>query len=510
MSFLGQSGGLVIPYGTLLPTGEAEFQFNNYEDPRFATQSSNAQSYFAAFGLLPHVEFSGGLVNYAKPQPSAMPGQESFVLRHLFGSAKLGLPTVFDAQPDIAIGATDFGGQTKFFRSKYVAATKSFGPALFTFGAGWGGQRLNGAFGGVELMLGASGLSVLTEHDSSVAYAGLRYRSPQITWLGDARIVGTVQRALNARQGGLSVDRTAASLSLQIPLGRRYDDRALDVSVRNPGFFDTAPPISEPRIEQRSRPFNVLQGEAQTASGTIEERQAAPAVKDARVRQQCSPTETGHDTERLATIQNVLVRLGLERVKVGRYRRYLIVEYENHRYGQNEADALGIVFGVAARLAPCDVLRVVAAIEKAGTALGQVSVDRESFAAFIAGGHDDRDAGDTLLMSTRPTFNDSDVVWVSDKPGPHSRVRVEIAPKTSYLVGTEYGKFDYSLAANIEAFVPLWRGAEFYASYVQPIKNSANVGNARVFSAFALETGLSDVTLNQIVWANARTLNVAS
>jgi len=518
MSFLGQSGGLLIPYGTLLPTGEAEFQFNNYKDPRFEMQSSNAQSYFAAFGLLPYVEFSGGLVNYAKPQPSAIPGQESFVLRHLFGSAKLGLPRVIDGQPDIAIGATDFGGQTKFFRSKYVVATKSFGPARITLGAGWGGQRLNGAFGGVELMLGASGLSVLAEHDSSVAYAGLRYRSPQIAWLSDARIVGTVQRALNARQGGISVDRTAASLSLQIPLGRRYDDRALDMSVRNPGFSDTGFPISEPHIErrseqrseQRSGPFEVPRGEAQAGSEATGERRAVPAVKDATVRQRCSSTGTDQDTERLATIRDVLVRLGLERVKVGRYRRYLVVEYENHRYSQNEADALGIVFGVAARLAPCDVLRVVAVVEKAGAALGQVSVDIESFAAFIAGGHDERDAADTLLMSTRPTFSDSDVAWVSDKPGPHPLARIEIEPKTSYLVGTEYGKFDYSLAANIEAFVPLWRGAEFYASYVAPIKHSANVGSARVFSTFALKTGLSDVTLNQILWANARTLNVAS
>ena len=510
-SFLGQSGGLVIPYGTTLPTGEAEFQFNNYKDPRFATQASSAQSYFGTFGLLPYVEVSGGLVNYAKPQPSATPGQESFVIRHLIANAKLGLPHLFDGQPDIAIGATDFGGQTRFFRSKYVVATESFGPARLTLGAGWGGQRLNGVFGGIEVMLGHTGLSVLAEHDSSVAYAGLRYHSPPIARLWDAQIVGTVQRALNATQGGIPVNRTAVSVGLQIPLGRRYDSPAsLAMPARNPEAADSLPVTPEPHFEDRSGSFAVPRIESGAASDQAGARRGRFEAKDGAAPKGCSSAGIDQDTERLSTIRDVLIRLGLERVKVGRYRRYLIVEYENHRYNQNEADALGIVFGVAARLAPCDVVRVVAVIEKAGTALGQVSVDSQSFAAFIAGGHDDRDAGDTLLMSTRPTFRESDVAWVSDKPGKHALARIEIEPKTSYLIGTEYGKFDYSLAANIEGFVPLWKGAELYTSYVAPLKHSANVGSGRVFSAFALETGLSDVTLNQILWANARTLNVVS
>ncbi|AOJ04744.1 hypothetical protein WS70_23545 [Burkholderia mayonis] len=510
MSFLGQTGGLVIPYGTTLPTGEAEFQFNDYKDPRFATQASSAQSYFGAFGFLPYVEISGGLVNYAKPQPSVIPGQESFVIRHLLGNVKLGVPHVFEGQPDIAIGATDFGGQTKFFRSKYVVVTDSFGPVRVTFGAGWGGQRLNGVFGGAELMLGRSGLSVLAEHDSSVAYAGVRYRSPAIAWLGDARLIGTVQHSLSARQSALPVGRTAVSLGLQIPLGRRYDDPlALVTPDRSGGSPEAAALTPEPRFLDRPGSSAAPRIEPRAAIDVAGERHAPSVARDGIVPERCSATTVDQGADRLLTIRDLLIRLGLERVKLGRYRRYLIVEYENHRYNQNEADALGIVFGVAARVAPCDVIRVVAVIKKAGMAVGQVSVDRQSFAAFIVGGHDDRDAGDTLLMSTRPTFSDADVSWASIEPGPRSLARIEIAPKTSYLIGTEYGKFDYSLAANIEGFVPLWKGAELYASYVAPIRNSANVGSGRVFDEFALETGLSDVTLNQILWANAQTLNVA-
>lgn len=143
VSVHGPSGGLVIPGGALLDDGVASFSYNNYVDPRFAA-ASRGQSYLFGLGLLPYVEISGRLVNY----PTGV--ADDFLLRDLSGNLKLGLPRLFAAQPDLAIGINDLGGGAKNFRSKYAVASQSFGPLRATLGYGRGEAYLNGPFGGLE------------------------------------------------------------------------------------------------------------------------------------------------------------------------------------------------------------------------------------------------------------------------------------------------------------------------------------------------------------------------
>lgn len=521
LNALGQAGGLVIPYAFALPEGTAEAQYNNYIDPRYGKQATGSEVYWGAVGLLPYLEVSGGLANYPTIKSVQFTGEEHFVFRHLMANIKVEVPKFFKYQPSIAFGVTDIGGQTHFFRSKYGVVSQAFGPV--TLSAGYGrGDRLDGLFGGAQVSLWNTGLSLLAEDDSKTPYAGLRYQSPRISWLADANVIGTFMRSIRSTDG--VAPRTSFSVGIQIPLGKRFgsarcadglcegpqvpapqtagadDDGSIHLASLQPvdtraarannGALAAAPITYVPPLQSYASVMlsDVTAGKSADAQ--------SPAIPEAL------------DTSALDEIAAQLFAAGLERVRVGMSGRDLVVEYENHRYNQNEADALGIVLGVASVNAPQGTARIHVVIKKANEPLGEVIVDREAFAQFIAGGAPTA-ASASLTMRTRPTYDADSIAWHGNEHT-HGLTRIQIEPVVSYLYGTEYGVFDVSLGANIEGFVPLWRGAELYASYIAPLYNTKNMDEGRVFSDYRLRGGLNAVALAQSFWIMPQVFNVAS
>ncbi|KIG08643.1 hypothetical protein AWB72_04252 [Caballeronia concitans] len=494
LSPLGQAGGLVIPYAFALPEGTVEAQYNNYLDPRYGKQATGAQMYWGAVGLLPYVEVSGGLANYTGNEPAPFSGADHFVFRHLMADIKVQVPQFFRYQPAIAFGMTDVGGQTHHFRSKYGAVSQSFGPATLTIGYGQG-ERLNGLFGGVQVELGQTGLSLLAEDDSKTPYAGLRYQSPGITWLGGASMVGTVLRSLRSTNG--VAPRTSFSVGVQIPLGHRFDPTpaAQGTSSDAPmpenahAFADVSPSeaVTQPfHATSRSRVRGESDGPLKTTAAPSNESLAEPAALDAIAAQ--------------------LFASGLERVRVGVSGQDLIVEYENHRYNQNEADAVGIVLGVASEHAPAGVQRIRAVIKKGNQVMGELAVDLDAYARFLASGAPGSVPA-TMTMRTRPGYDADAIAWHGDEHR-HGLTRIEIQPVANYLYGTEYGNFDASIGAKVIGYVPLWKGAELVASYLAPLYHTANMDNGRAYGAYRLRGGVTDVALAQSFWIAPQVFNV--
>jgi hypothetical protein len=445
LNAFGQTGGLVIPYAFTLPEGMVEAQYNSFIDPRYGRSANGAQTYWGAVGLFPYVEISGGLSNYPADVHVPFSGEERFLFRHLMANVKVEIPKFFRDQPDIAFGIGDIGGQTHFFRSKYGVVSQTLGP--LTLSAGYGsGDRLDGPFGGAQLSLWNTGVSLLAEHDSKTPYAGVRYQSPRVSWLADANVIGTVMHGLRSTDG--VTPRTSFSIGVQIPLGKRFREHAAIDST----YVDS--------------------------------------------------TDIQPQPSSLDDIAAQLFAAGLERVRVGVHGHDLIVEYENHRYNQNEADALGIALGVASMHAPEGIEQIHVVIKKADLALGEVSVERDAFARFIAGG-----PRAPLTMRFRPTFDADAIAWHGDAHL-HGLTRIQIDPVLRYLYGTEYGMFDVSLGANIQGFVPLWKGAELYASYVAPLYNTKNMDDGRIYDNYRLRGGLNSVALAQSFWIAPQVLNV--
>ncbi|WP_408516957.1 YjbH domain-containing protein [Paraburkholderia madseniana] len=521
LNALGQAGGLVIPYAFALPEGTVEAQYNNYIDPRYGKKATGAQMYWGAVGLLPYVEFSGGLANYPADVHAPFSGADHFLFRHLMGDVKIEVPKFFKYQPSIAFGISDIGGQTHFFRSKYGVVSQAFGPVTLTAGYGQG-DRLDGLFGGAQVSLWNTGLSLLAEDDSKTPYAGVRYQSPRISWLADANVIGTFMRSIRSTDG--VSPRTSFSVGIQIPLGKRFSSaRCADglcegpqVPVAQTADADDDGPIrlaSLQPVDMRAATVNnnalatapityvpPLQSYASVMLSDV------TAAKSSDAQSPAIPEAL--DTSALDEIAAQLFAAGLERVRVGMSGRDLVVEYENHRYNQNEADALGIVLGVASVNAPHGTDRIHVVIKKANEPLGEVIVDRDAFAQFVADGAPTA-ASASMTMRTRPTYDADSIAWHGNEHT-HGLTRIQIEPIVSYLYGTEYGNFDISLGANIEGFVPLWRGAELYASYIAPIYNTKNMDEGRVFSNYRLRGGLNAVALAQSFWIIPQVFNVAS
>ncbi|MFM0155333.1 YjbH domain-containing protein [Paraburkholderia sediminicola] len=521
LNALGQAGGLVIPYAFALPEGTVETQYNNYIDPRYGKKATGAQMYWGAVGLLPYVELSGGLANYPANVPAPFSNADHFLFRHLMGDVKFEVPKFFKYQPSIAFGVTDIGGQTHFFRSKYGVVSQAFGPVTLTAGYGQG-DRLDGLFGGAQVSLWNTGLSLLAEDDSKTPYAGVRYQSPRISWLADANVIGTLMRSIRSTDG--VSPRTSFSVGIQIPLGKRFSGaRCADGLCEGPQV--PAAQTADADDDGLIRLGSLQPVDTRTATGNGNALAAAPityvpplqsyasvmlsdvmAAKSSGAQSPAIPEAL--DTSALDEIAAQLFAAGLERVRVGMSGRDLVVEYENHRYNQNEADALGIVLGVASVNAPHGTDKIHVVIKKANEPLGEVIVDRDAFEQFVEGGAPAA-ASASMTMRTRPTYDADSIAWHGNEHT-HGLTRIQIEPVVSYLYGTEYGNFDISLGANIEGFVPLWRGAELYASYIAPLYNTKNMDEGRVFSDYRLRGGLNAVALAQSFWVMPQVFNVAS
>ncbi|MFM0056377.1 YjbH domain-containing protein [Paraburkholderia phytofirmans] len=521
LNALGQAGGLVIPYAFALPEGTVEAQYNNYIDPRYGKQATDSQMYWGAVGLLPYVELSGGLANYPGNVHAPFTNADHFLFRHLMGDVKIEVPKFFKYQPGIAFGVTDIGGQTHFFRSKYGVVSQALGPVTLTAGYGQG-DRLDGFFGGAQLSLWNTGLSLLAEDDSRTPYAGVRYQSPRISWLADANVTGTLMRSIRSTSG--VSPRTSFSVGIQIPLGKRFSaQRCTDGLCEGPQVSPVQAAEDDEQVPIRlaslkpidvrdsASSVNALAGEPIAYVPPLQSYASVMLSEIAPARSSDLPAPAMPDALATSALDEIAAQLfaaGLERVRVGVSGRDLVVEYENHRYNQNEADAIGIVLGVASVNAPHGTEKIHVVIKKANEPLGEVVVDRAAFAQFIAGGAPSA-ASASLTMSTRPTYDPDAIAWHGNERT-HGLTRIQIEPIVSYLYGTEYGVFDASLGANIEGFVPLWRGAELYASYIAPLYNTKNMDEGRVFSDYRLRGGLNAVALAQSFWIMPGVFNVAT
>ncbi len=459
----GSTGGLVVPSAQTLGVGDLALTRGNYSEPNLGSFSKR-QNHSLGIGLMPNVELFGRFAEYQNPRPGS-----SFVNgpRDISANIKLKLPEFWRGQPDVAVGLNDISGGASFFKSRYGVVSDQWGPvrwsAGYAFGSPSGGNTANGyafdgAFGGIEWLVGQTGLSLLAEYDGQQKHVGARYTSPAIPWLADAQVVATLQRSSGARDtAGRDMDRTSAAVSVVIPL---------ETLAQKPTTFKP--------------------------ERTLASLDAKPGVAGV-------PGMTPTAEDRQDALQKALVATGLERVRVGTQGSNLVVEYENHRYGQNEADAIGVVLGLAVEHAPPGVRRVSAVTLKAGQRMHETSVDVAIYRAFLRDG-DAAQARGSLAVDRLPAYSTGEVKWLNPTPTRRTPLRVEVKPELLFFQGTEVGTWDYTLAANVQAYVPLWRGAELYTSYIERLSNSDNFEPGFAFGAFRQRNGLKVAAVQQTFW----------
>lgn len=472
---LGATGGLTIPSAYVLESGDLALSMGNYLDPKLGTYSRK-QNYTLGVGLVPGFEIFGRFAEYQNPR-TVRPNAISVTgPRDISGNVKWQLPIPLEGLPKLALGATDISGGAVYFSSYYAVASDEYGPLRWSLGYARGkhalDQRngakvLDGVFGGAELKLGSTRATVLAESDGTQRHAGLRYYSEVLPWLGDGQLVGTVQRSFGATtKTGAGADATSVNLSLVMPLGTTDATRLARVDATAKAL----PPL-EPV------------GAATATGGMVATAQ-----------------------DRMDNLARVLRAAGLDRVRVGTLGAEWVVEYENHRYQHNEADALGVVLGLAAETAPAGTSRVHAITLKAGQEVFETSVAVDAYRGFLRDGDAAR-VQDTLGFGRLAGYDDAAVQWADGEAGAGRRrtwLRVALKPLLNYTLGTEYGAFDYSLAANVRSTVGLWKGAELYADMVQRLTSTDNTEPGRVFAGVRHRNGLKTVALQQSFWLGPR------
>ena len=466
---LGATGGLNIPSAYVLESGDMALSLGSYVAPRIGPYGRKL-NYTLGFGLFPGVEVFGRFAEYTNQRPLPPGAFNAFGVRDISANIKWQLPLDIPGLPKLAVGATDLSGGAVYFSSRYAVASDEYGPLRWSLGYGKspegrakGAKVLDGAFGGAEFRLGSSGASLLAETDGVQRHAGLRYYSERLPWLADAQLVSTVQRSFGGiDRTGRAADATSFNVSLVLPLNA--NDR-----------------VRKARADAVPKPL--------------------------------APVATGNNggmvataEDRIETLARTLRASGLDRVRVGILDHEWVVEYENYRYLQNEADALGIVLGLAAEHAPAGIERVHAVTRKAGLVVLETSVDVAAFRDFLRDGDAAR-VKDSMHFGPLAGDGAAAVRWASGAAGAAQRrswLRVELKPLLNYTLGTEYGAFDYSLAANVRGTASLWKGAEVYTDVVQRLNNSDNMEPGRLFAGLRQRDGVKTLALQQSFWLGQR------
>ena len=478
------------------------FGLTNYVGPSF-TRFKSGENYHFALGLLPHLEISGRLAEL-----DAYVGDRNGA-RDLSANVKFMLPRFYDWQPDIAVGVNDISGGATYFKSTYVAMSDRLGPLRWTVGAAKGEDYLGNYFASAELPLWRSGASVILERNGSANNLGLRYASPAIAFLANARVVASAQRAFRTTTpAGKPYERSAFGVNLVIPVGengRTWDVPARPAAVAVAAAYPQAAPVTMP-VQQGAGPAApapaALPARSTMASAAYASNQPALPPPPALVQQ--PPMLAG---DAMLRIRTALVEAGLERVRIGKRGAELVVEYENHRYNQNEVDAIGIALGAGVALAPAEIRYVSVVTKKSGLQLYKTTVEKTSYRRFLDDGQW-REAQSALSFQLRPDGG-LGVQWLDTQEGPRGYSRIRVEPRTTHFVGTEKGLLDYSLAANVQAIVPAWTGAELYTSYVRTVAESGDVAHG--FLGWAQQRdGLRTAVLSQSFWLTDSIVNVTS
>ncbi len=451
---LGSSGGLTIPYAHVVNADDVVIATNNYHEPMLGPFKKRHDNYYLGFGLFPNIEVFGRFAEYQNYRARITNGWDANGPRDLSANIKWKLPLdKIQYLPDIAIGATDLHGGSTYFISKYIVASgESNG---FRWSAGYAQTPndsqtsiLDGVFGGIEAQLWNSRASLLAETDGIQQHIGLRYYSQPIDWLAHGKFSGSLHRSLNAETAsGENANKTSYHLNLQIPMHT------------NKASWD-----------QRRRKLDEL-----------------PALAASELPQQ------------LEALHQALQHTGLESIRTGEHdHSTLVIEYQNYRYLHNEADALGIIAGLAAELAPGKFSSLHIRNRKAGLIIQSTLIDRESYRRFLR----DRST-QAIRQGIQQHYSEiiptKHIHW---HPTQQTRnyARIELQPLLNYSLGTEYGAFDYALGIQARSKVPLWQGAELYSDLVHHISNSNSVEAGQYFSNMRHRNGLKTLVLQQSLW----------
>ena len=427
LSLEGYTGLLNAPNAEVTDEGKVALLYSDQKEKTFR-DLTREDSYIFSFGLLPYFELGGRLTDLPDDR------------RDLSANFKIKMPFIPEDSylPDIAFGMQDLGGGAKNFQTKYLVASKEWWRLRFTLGYGFGPDRLDGTFGGLEVKA-FDWLYLLGENDAAETNVGVRLVTPEIGgW--PVSLQATAKTSLDNQ-----TDHWEFGIGLQFPLGLdRHSQRPLPEKAAATEAGKTA---------------------GQTGAIKLSQTFKHPATKTS------VPDKVEESKASLLTLRERLISGGFQNVQVGTdpEAAILAVEYENSRYNHNELDGLGVVIGIVTDTVSPDfeILQLIVRVK--GIRMLQLTAPLADFREFLKDPEKEGQLDATLEITPYESV-DKTVSFLPGSGNP-SWLKSELIlyPALSTLVGTDFSNFDYLLSLKPDLYVNAWKGAVLNARWDVPL-----------------------------------------
>lgn len=485
LGYQGFSGLLNVPTASVIEYGEFQFLYTNQVEAnrRFGANEEYIAGNSFNFGLGLYDNFEIVARNLGRKLDEGS---------DLSANIKLKVPHIPKNWFSLALGVQDLGGAANEYDGEYIVATKDFEQLSFTAGYGQSISsissigRMNGAMYGLSVTP-TPWLTALAEFDGADTNFGMRLSTPA-RWLN--------QRYQLVLTGMISSSNDSADrqkffgLALRMPLGT--NDNSVLSSPERGAIIKS---VAEQRAPRSSPPSSV--------PGTVED-----TVEDIRGSQTPSPSKLPELTPTkvssnflnkkgaLSRVETVLSDFGFENVRVGESGETIVLQFNNSIFNANAIDALGFVLGVLSVEGAEQFSDYAIHMQRNGVTVVRISGNIDDYKAFLLG---QQARLPEMLMEVSPhNIRFDGVRWHNEASGsPYWRPRFILKPATSTTLGTEYGVFDFSLALNIAAELPLWKGGVLNGSHNTLVKNSDDYQESHIFSHSAMKTEWKDRYLAQ-------------
>jgi hypothetical protein len=448
LSSNGYSGQGISPSANVIGTGTATVSFDSNIPGAKNTSGFNTQ---VGLGIYEGLELVGKLatndqkcnmfVNGACPRDT---------IRDFSTSFKWQLPSQLlrENNSAVALGITDLGGAANYFRSIYAVGTKSIGPLDLSLGiAKASGEQaiLGGTFGSVALNLNEWS-SLKLEHLTQGNWMSASVHKQ----LGSTGL--TAYMTMNHRMSGEpSSEKKWIGVGVSFPLD--------------------ASGVSRSKL---------------AVNGLSTHKSENKKVKDIEV----------------SDLARELEEKGFWGPVISVADKSMYVEVENSAYTWNILDAVGVALGVISGVAHGNENRITnfeLTVNTRGIALAIVTGELLCVRKWL-------ESGEPCAQMKIESAVQRKENGVKARAGLQSlekwRLRPEliISPTVISSVGTEYGSFNMDMGLNVNAVLPLWRGATIETNRVVPLGvGTSAFEQGGVFFGARLKPNTSRTLLHQVI-----------
>ena len=425
----GYSGIGLVPSTAIIKKGDSVLAF----DPTVpGANTSNGYNTQLGFGLTDELELVGRLAtNDQKCNMFIVGACPSNTIRDFSSAIKWSLPMEWLRQNNsaIAIGATDFGGASTYFRSYYIVGSKSVDQLDFSLGR---------AQAKVPTSILNGTLASVTWRANDWANLNIQKVGPHAT----AHAVLQKEIMTSGMNAWLSINH-----------------RITEAPVVQKNWLGWGLSLPLDRVQTKSNPGQAVLTKSSGETKELEKISSGSLIK-------------------------ALNEKGFYNVRTGYSKNNkLILELENTAYHWNILDAAGVALGVISGVFATEAKEQAFELILTTRGIRQLKVSGEALCVgrwLSKGEACNRMTAQSLLQNSKDDAHipnslakamgglDESVKWTSGDAWSF-RPEVIVSPVLLSAIGTEFGSLDMDVGASINIVVPMWSGATLENNRIEPL-----------------------------------------